>query len=189
MRYKYLAPLIWIVLSVSYLVGQNDVALLRGNAARTGEFAVSGVNSFGSVLWKSELMFNKTELPLFRHEVNVRGTKGEFETPMPQWNNPIRSFPGDSIGFLIPPKYLQESAPLIYEKSIFYSLNFEEGFVVSLDVKTGKSNWIFRHFDPGSRQASQASCKTFNALTTAIWNQQQDGFDENKQGRKDEQHT
>lgn len=30
------------------------MALLRGNAARTGEFDVSGVSSFDLVLWKSE---------------------------------------------------------------------------------------------------------------------------------------
>lgn len=133
----------WFLLCVWGVFGQNT-ALLRGNAARTGEFDVSGVNSFDSVLWKSEQMFSKTELPLFRHEVNVLGTKGEFETPMPQWNNPIRYFPGNSFGALIPFKYLQETAPLIQGGGVFFSLNFGEGFVVSLDLGTGKPNWTFR---------------------------------------------
>jgi eukaryotic-like serine/threonine-protein kinase len=140
MRCKYLAPLIWIFLGVSYLVGQNNVALLRGNAARTGEFGVSGVSSFDSVLWKSLQIFKKIEINALNSEVNVLGTKGEYETSMPQWNNldGFSRFPID------PFKYLQESAPLTYEKSIFFSLNFGEGFVVSLDVGTGKPNWTFR---------------------------------------------
>lgn len=140
---KYLAPLIWIFLGVSYLVGQNDSALLRGNVARTGEFDVSGVRSFDSVLWKSPQIFRKIEISVRDYEVNVLGTNGEYETSMPQWNNPV-TFSGLSIGLLTQFKHLQESAPLIYENSSFFSLNFGEGFVVSLDVRTGKPNWTFR---------------------------------------------
>jgi eukaryotic-like serine/threonine-protein kinase len=139
MRYTYLASLMWIVLCVWGVCGQN-VALLRGNAARTGEFDVSGVSSFDSVLWKSRQIFKKIEIDALTSEVSVLGRKGEYRTYMPQWNNPERSgFVGEVWA-----TRLQESMPLIYEGSIFFSLNFEEGFVVSIDAKTGETNWIFQ---------------------------------------------
>jgi outer membrane protein assembly factor BamB len=146
MRYRHLASICWILACVYGLVAQGDVGLLRGNVGRTGEFGVPSVGVFAKSLWQSPKMYGAKQGERSHElEISVLGLKYEADAVdmfarsfiNPAW------WPGSDYSSYFP-ETGRESMPLLYDDSVFLSFNFEEGFVVSLDAKTGKVNWFYR---------------------------------------------
>jgi outer membrane protein assembly factor BamB len=139
MRYKTLAPIVWISLLVSFIVAQNDAGLLRGNPGRTGEFDISGPEAFGTLLWKSPRIVKIETDDRYRARIHFV----------------LESLTYDQTPFLsYPPRFPvldngKETMPLIYHDAVFFTRNvfspdIGDGFVISLNVNLGKQNWSYK---------------------------------------------
>lgn len=125
--------------AASITFGQPDSALPRGDIGRTGTFKTSGLRSATTVAWKSSQIYSFYQF----------GDRSSSVHAKVLGDDTIVSHPFPTSGFPYTLSYItldlfEETAPLFFNDNIFFTLNFEDSYLISLDAKTGNVNWSYK---------------------------------------------